>query len=153
MFHSTGKKPLRCQCPSCGKQGNNKVVKTDPANYKWSDETTALFTRIAGRDISIRIRERQCEHCYTIFPSVEIPRVYLAAMINEIQKLETLADQLQMENKGLEEELASEEDETEVLEGGKAQLESENAKLNTDLTHIREGVKELMVMATELASH
>lgn len=145
--------PLRLLCPSCGKDGHNEVVKTYPSNYYWSDETTVLFTRIAGRDISYRSRDRQCEHCYTIFQSVEMPGVYLAAMINEIQRLETLADQLQMENKRLNADLESEEDETEELEGTIAQLESGKAQLNAELSHLKEGVKQITVLATELASH
>jgi predicted nuclease with TOPRIM domain len=82
-----------------------------------------------------------------------MPGVYLAALINEIQRLETLADQLQLENERLNEDLKSEEDEIEELGDTIAQLEGGKAKLNAELDHLREGVINLAALATKSASH
>lgn len=87
MANYWGKSPLRMQCPHCGVKDKHPVVRTDPANYHWTDEVAPLFERLVGCDISYRSRTKRCKRCEREFLSVEMARVYLAALIGEVQRL------------------------------------------------------------------
>jgi hypothetical protein len=82
-----GKSPLRMECPQCGKRGEHPVTRTDPATYHWSKELTPLFVRIAGRDISYRMRTKHCAGCSREFTTVEMADVFLRALVGEVERL------------------------------------------------------------------
>lgn len=87
MANYLGKSPLRMECPRCGVKDEHPVIRTDPANYHWSDEMAPLFKRIAGRDISYRCRTKSCKSCGSEFKTVEMADVYLRGLIEEIERL------------------------------------------------------------------
>jgi hypothetical protein len=82
-----GKSPLGMTCPKCGAYGSHAVKKTDPANYHWSNETVAIFKRIAGSDISYRVRTKKCVYCGEEFQSTEIPNHHFTAIVCELLRL------------------------------------------------------------------
>ena len=83
-----GKSPLEMKCPWCGAYGAHPVVRTEPKLFYWSDETTKLFERIAGRDISYRRRTKRCIKCEERFQSEEMANDFLEVLMKEIERLE-----------------------------------------------------------------
>lgn len=87
MAYDMGKSPLRMKCPHCGKVMGHYVVKTDPRNYHWDNEHVPLFKRIAGTDISYRLRTKRCLSCKKEFDTVEMANHFLDALVDEIDRL------------------------------------------------------------------
>jgi septal ring factor EnvC (AmiA/AmiB activator) len=150
MSKIRNKKPLRLLCPHCGKLGHHPVVKTDPNTYYCGDQSTAIFVRIAGRDISYRMREKWCIHCQCSFVSVEMAVIYLKSMVTEIQRQETALRQAVVENEYLSAELAVRNDERAQLRTTIEKLEVERASLHAEAEHLREGLQRLADTALEL---
>ena len=84
-----GKSPLEMECPHCGAYAAHRVVRTEPKAFYWSDETTEMFKRIVGRDISYRRRTKCCSKCQELFQSIEMAKDFLAALTGEVRRLET----------------------------------------------------------------
>ncbi len=87
MANYWGKSPLRMECPHCGVRDEHPVVRTDPSNYRWSDELAPLFERLVGRDLSYRRRTKRCKNCEREFLTVEMANTYLRGLITEILRL------------------------------------------------------------------
>lgn len=94
MPNYDGKKPLKLTCPVCGTYGMHPVEKTQPANYYWGAARTPFFKRIAGADISYRLRYRRCVKCSNPFRSVEMPYMFLQNLMGEVERLETVISDL-----------------------------------------------------------
>lgn len=131
-----GKKPLGIKCPKCGNYYNNYCIKSDPALYRWSDETTPLFERIAGQNLFFRERTRQCSNCGNVFPVVEMSRHYLAAMIGEIQRLTGEFKQLTSSQQSLENAAQKAEAKNKTLEAENQLLLEENRIMKAKLKAI-----------------
>jgi transcriptional regulator NrdR family protein len=79
-----GKPPLRMKCPHCKKEGEHRVISTDPNTYRWNDQATPIFESLVGEDISYRKRLKECYFCSTQFNTVEMAEHFLAALIDEV---------------------------------------------------------------------
>lgn len=131
-----GKKPLEIKCPSCGNYHNNYCIKSDPGRYRWSDETTDLFKRIAGQDLSFRQRIRQCSNCGAEFPVVEMYKKYLSALIEEIQRLTREVKQLTWSKQSLQKASERSEAKNKALEEENHRLLEENRVMKAKLKAI-----------------
>ena len=104
MANYWGKSPLRMKCPHCGRRAEHPVVQTDPANYHWNAERVSFFERIAGQDISYRLRRKECSGCDREFETVEMALMYLRSLMGEVERLEQ-----QVQTLGADLKLAHEE--------------------------------------------
>ena len=84
-----GKSPLEMECPHCGAYGAHRVVRTEPKAFYWNDETTEMFKRIVGRNISYRRRTKRCRKCLRLFQSIEMANDFLEGLMGEVGRLET----------------------------------------------------------------
>ena len=87
MPNYNGKFPLGMICPRCGKLDNHPIEKTYPKNYHPGKDTVETFKRIAGRDITYRLRTKKCVGCAQKFDSAEIPHEHLRAVVKELLRL------------------------------------------------------------------
>jgi hypothetical protein len=78
---------LSLRCPECRFRDEHRVVRTEAAHYRWSDEHTRLFKKLWGRDISYRRRQRYCRHCQNAFDTAEIDEKFLSYLVEEIDQL------------------------------------------------------------------
>lgn len=131
-----GKKSLKMQCPQCGRYDNSECVKSDPGHYRWSDETTDLFKRIAGQDLSFRQRTRQCSNCGAEFPVVEMYKKYLSALIEEIQRLTGEVKQLTGSKQSLQNAAQKAEAKNKTIEAENQRLLEENMVMKAKLKAI-----------------
>jgi hypothetical protein len=95
MANYYGKSPLRMMCPHCGTRDEHPVERTDTANYYLGALRTAFFNRIAGRDISYRLRHKRCVSCHQLFSSVEMPHVFFQRLMGEVERLEGVVEKQQ----------------------------------------------------------
>ena len=79
-----GGSAMKLDCPNCGNRSAHNVHKTDPAYYHWSDEHVEYFKRIAGRDITYRKRIRDCRICNQRFETIEMPFLFLNALMSDL---------------------------------------------------------------------
>ncbi len=133
----SGRKALRNTCPSCGKYGSHKVVETDPKGYRWDDESTALFQRLVGRDVSIRFRTRKCAFCGTQFVTAELARRFLDAIMQEVKERGGRLRHLDTEASRAKAELEVETDESELLLAENARLEETHKRERAELASLR----------------
>jgi FtsZ-binding cell division protein ZapB len=136
-----GTKPLEIKCPSCGHYDNSKTLKPDPKHYRWSDETTDLFERIAGQDLSFRKATKQCTHCGAEFTLVKMSRHYLEAMIEEIQRLTGEVKQLTWSKQSLQKASERAEAKNNALESTNQRLLEENRVMKAKLKAINDIAK------------
>jgi hypothetical protein len=94
MANYYGKKPLRLTCPHCGSYDEHPVTNTHQRPYHWGKPRTAFFKRIAGKDISYRLRSKKCVSCQHSFRSVEMPFMFLDKLMGEVERLETVTEKL-----------------------------------------------------------
>lgn len=67
---------LEMKCQYCGKYAGYPVIKTESGNYQWGDDTTYLFMRIVGKELSYRIGIKRCISCSRQFNSIEMTQDY-----------------------------------------------------------------------------
>jgi len=82
---------LVIDCPLCGKGDSHDTIKTYPHN---------IFDNlpdIQGNKLSpafpwptYRVREKWCAHCSNSFTSIEMPQVYLDALLKEVDRVKEL---------------------------------------------------------------
>jgi hypothetical protein len=84
----SGKTPLTMNCPHCDWYGAHPVIRTESKIYFWDADATAMFEKIAGKDISYRRRVKRCVKCGRQFFSIEMANVFLKALIEHALQLE-----------------------------------------------------------------
>ena len=94
-IQSDGKSALHMTCPKCGISGPYPVIRTDPNLYGFDNSTVELFKRIAGQDLSYRIRTKKCLNCEKQFQSAELGSVFLAGLVKEVKDLERRKSEFQ----------------------------------------------------------
>ena len=94
-IQSDGKSALHMTCPKCGIKGPHPIIRTDPKQYHWDQSTVELFERIAGRDLSFRMRTKKCMNCEKQFQSAELGFVFLAGLVKEVKDLERMKSEFQ----------------------------------------------------------
>jgi len=92
---------LKTQCPSCGIYDYHKVVKSDSTHYRWDNEISDFFIEKTGRDISFREHIRKCSTCSHQFYTVQMAKLYLKTMIDEIKTLQSEQQRILKENQNL----------------------------------------------------
>jgi len=77
-------------CPHCGAWGAHPTIRTDPSLY-FSDNISddpgstlykEYFERFGGRDLSCRVRTKQCVACKTNFDTAETSKHYIVDLIS-----------------------------------------------------------------------
>jgi transcriptional regulator NrdR family protein len=88
----SGKTPLTMNCPYCDAYAAHPVIRTEAKIYYWDEAATSMFEKIVGKDISFRRRVKRCVKCGRQFFSVEMANMFLKALIEHAQQLETSLD-------------------------------------------------------------
>jgi transcriptional regulator NrdR family protein len=85
-------KALNFKCPHCQKSKKHTVENTDPRMYRWNDYLTGKFKSQFGRDLSYRVRTKECGHCATKFRTVELDEEIFRTVMKSYERTEKYDD-------------------------------------------------------------